>query len=119
MRAGFVLCGMCLCTPWAFADDGPDVAAACVEVEVNGERAPSFSCLTQKLTPPAQKSAGTTERAMASEEIARRPSQQLGLFNRAATEHRMGNTFGTSVKPQRPPAYVPASPIIPAPHIRP
>ena len=38
----------------------------------------------------------------------------LGLYNRAALEHRMGNAFGKSVTPQRPPAPAPASPLLPA-----
>ena len=76
-------------------------ADSCVEVVVNGERTPSYSCLTQKLQP--------------TEAITQRPSNQLGLFNQAATSNRMGNTFGTSVYPQRPPPVVPSSPLIPRP----
>ncbi|PLP98484.1 hypothetical protein [Cupriavidus pauculus] len=84
---------------WA---DMPDMPAkpACVDVEVNGERAPSYACLTQQLAPPHN--AKTEQRQLGSESIANRPSNQLGLYNRAATEHRMGNTFGSSVLPQRP-----------------
>lgn len=78
-------------------------SAACVEVEVDGVRAPSYNCLSQKLQPKATGPNGATAPKLASEEIIQRPSNQLGLFNRAATGHRMGNTFGTSVYPQRPP----------------
>ena len=91
-----------------------EAAPSCVEVEVDGVRAPSYACLTQKLS-PAMGSAGRlppTE-GVASEAITQRPSNQLGLFNRAATSNRMGNTFGTSVYPQRPPSQAPASPLIP------
>ena len=35
--------------------------------------------------------------------INKRPPNQVGLATPAATSTRMGNTFGTSVKPQRPP----------------
>ncbi len=77
--------------------------AACVEVEVDGVRAPSYNCLSQKLQPKATPNS-TTPPQMGSEAIVQRPSNQLGLFNRAATSNRMGNTFGTSVYPQRPPA---------------
>jgi len=88
-------------------------ADTCVEVTVNGERAPSYDCLTQKLQPKApQRGPGDAQPGMASEAITQRPSNQLGLFNRAATGHRMGNTFGTSVYPQRPPPVAPASPLI-------
>lgn len=34
--------------------------------------------------------------------INKRPPNQMGLSTPAATSTRMGNTFGTSVKPQRP-----------------
>jgi len=50
---------------------------------------------------------------MVAEGIAQRPANQLGLFNRAATSHRMGNQFGHSVYPQRPPPPVVATPRIP------
>lgn len=76
------------------------IKPACVDVEVNGERAPSYSCLTQQLAPPQHSTAG--QRQLGSESIANRPSNQLGLYNRAGTEHRMGNNFGSSVLPQRP-----------------
>jgi len=88
-------------------------ANPCVEVTVNGERAPSYDCLTQKMRPPAsapRDADGTPQ--LASEAIANRPSNQLGLFNRAATGTRMGNTFGTSVYPQRPPPVAPVSPLM-------
>lgn len=88
-------------------------SASCIEVEVNGERAPSFSCLTQKMSPTAPPHRPPAASELASEAIVQRPSNQLGLFNRSATSQRMGNTFGTSVYPQRPDNPVPASPIIP------
>ncbi|GJG96805.1 hypothetical protein [Cupriavidus pauculus] len=84
---------------WADMPDSP-AKPTCVDVEVNGERAPSYACLTQQLAPAH--SATTEQRQLGSESIANRPSNQLGLYNRAATEHRMGNTFGSSVLPQRP-----------------
>jgi hypothetical protein len=83
-------------------------ADSCVEVAVNGEHTPSYACLTQKLRPVAPaRGPGDPLPETASEAIAQRPSNQLGLFNRAATGHRMGNTFGTSVYPQRPPPTKP------------
>lgn len=75
---------------------------ACVEVEVDGVRAPSYNCLSQKLQPKTTPSNPNAPQ-MGSEAIIQRPSNQLGVFNRAATSNRMGNTFGTSVYPQRPP----------------
>lgn len=85
---------------------------ACVEVEVDGVRAPSYDCWSQKLQPTATTTA-TRSGQLASEDIISRPSNQLGVFNRAATGHRMGNNFGTSVYPQRPPPTNFTSPLIP------
>ncbi|MFS8977549.1 hypothetical protein PO002_24060 [Cupriavidus necator] len=88
-------------------------AAPCVEVEVNGERAPSFPCLTQKLQPTNPARPVRPDSGLAAEAITQRPSNQLGLYNQAGTSHRMGNTFGTSVYPQRPANPVSTAPVIP------
>lgn len=83
----------------------------CVDVEVNGERVPDYACLGQLMTsptPPASPDANLT----GSERIVRQPPTKLGLANRAATQQRMGNTFGTSTQPQRPPPP-PPKPVIP------
>lgn len=87
------------------AQPGIGDAPRCAEVTVNGVRAPSFECLTLKLQPRAQLQipGDAPQPGLASEGIVLRPSNQLGLFNHAATSTRMGNTFGTSVYPQRPP----------------
>jgi hypothetical protein len=58
--------------------------------------------------PPASADANLT----GSERIVRQPPTKLGLANRAATQQRMGNTFGTSTQPQRPPPP-PPKPVIP------
>ena len=89
-----------------------DAEAACVEVEVNGVRTPSYACLTQKLRAAKPGQNPNTLPGLNSEQILNRPGNQLGLFNRAATSNRMGNTFGTSVYPQRPPPPPPSSPYI-------
>jgi hypothetical protein len=88
-------------------------ATPCVDVEVNGERAPSYPCLSEKLLPADGKKTAKPGGGLASESIVQRPSNQLGLFNHAATSHRMGNAFGTSVHPQRPAAPPPAAPVMP------
>ena len=89
---------------------------ACIEVEVNGERAPAYDCLTLKLN-AAVSTAGKPRQdpRLESEQIATRPSNEIALFNRAATRQRMGNTFGRSVHPQRPPAPATVSPIVKKP----
>ncbi|WP_066266564.1 hypothetical protein [Hydrogenophaga palleronii] len=108
-RAGVATLALLLLAPWLChaqaQEQAPgDGAAACIEVEVDGQRSPpSFECLTQRLAPAGQ-GARSSQAAprLASEAIVLRPSNQLGLFNRAATGHRMGNQFGISAFPQRP-----------------
>ncbi|GAA4322156.1 hypothetical protein GCM10023144_01910 [Pigmentiphaga soli] len=90
----------------------PRAGPSCFDVEVNGQRAQSYECLTQKMMPAPQPQ-GDAQATMRSEQIAQRPANQLGLANRAATAVRMGNTFGKSVYPQRPPNAVQHAPIIP------
>ncbi|MDN2713086.1 hypothetical protein O0880_27065 [Janthinobacterium sp. SUN118] len=85
----------------------------CVEVEVNGKREQSMSCLSEKLLPPHSAKSQRPPTLSGAESNLQRPSNQLGLYNRAALEHRMGNAFGKSVTPQRPPAPTPASPLLP------
>ncbi len=85
---------------------------ACVSVEVNGQRAPALDCLNERLAQSvaSRRPAGDASASL-SEQVSRRPSNQLGLFNYSATANRMGNTFGTSVQAQRPPertTYIPA-----------
>jgi len=87
---------------------------ACVEVEANDQRAPSMSCLNEKLLPNSNTMNRPPPALSGAEAVMQRPSNQLGLYNRAALEHRMGNAFGKSVVPQRPPTPVPASPLLPA-----
>ncbi|MCC7645861.1 MULTISPECIES: hypothetical protein [unclassified Janthinobacterium] len=85
----------------------------CVEVEVNGQRTQSMSCLNEKLLPDSNTMNRQPPTLSGAEAVMQRPSNQLGLYNRAALEHRMGNAFGKSVTPQRPPAPAPASPLLP------
>lgn len=95
---------------FAAADQLPtDKSKSCVEIEVDGIATPSFSCLTQKLRPAVTRRQ-IPEAELNSGNATRRPGNQMGLFNQAATGHRMGNTFGTSVLPQRPNNAPPASP---------
>ncbi|WP_313053421.1 hypothetical protein [Pseudomonas lopnurensis] len=44
--------------------------------------------------------------------ISGRAPNQLGLFNQAATGHRMGSNFGKSAFPQRPVESMPRSPLL-------
>jgi len=100
---------------WSVEIDTTDTAnkktASCIDIVVNGEHIPAYDCLTQNLMPTvASKSQPPSE--MTSQTIVGKPSNQLGLFNYTATSNRMGNTFGTSVYPQRPPT-TPVVPVLP------
>ncbi|VVE56221.1 hypothetical protein PCO31110_05109 [Pandoraea communis] len=87
--------------------------AGCVDVEVNGQRSPSYDCLTNQLQPASSPLAGGRAPGLESEGIANKPGNQIGgQFNWSGTSQRMGNTFGNSATPQRPAAPPPA-PIIP------
>lgn len=85
----------------------------CVEVGVHGKRAQSISCLNEKLLPSSNTVNGPPPALSGAEATVQRPSNQLGLYNRAALEHRMGNAFGKSVTPQRPAPPPPASSLLP------
>ncbi|HEY4317889.1 MAG TPA: hypothetical protein VGN04_09825 [Herbaspirillum sp.] len=118
MRALPIFCLFAWCGLPVFSASAADLAQpaqadadACVDVVVNGQHSQSFACLTQKLQPAKtpQASVGGANSLTTSEEIARRPSNQIGLFNYSATSHRMGNQFGISVFPQRPAPQPPPS----------
>jgi len=82
--------------------------AACVTDGADGKQTQDFNCLSERM-------AGTTAQrtppqVLGSEAITGRPPSALGLAHREATRQRMGNTFGISTTPQRPPAPAPAPP---------
>ncbi|SHI25357.1 hypothetical protein [Pollutimonas bauzanensis] len=83
---------------------------ACVDVEVGGYRALSYDCLSRQMAPTENRAPGNP--ALASEDIAKQAPNRLGLFNQSATSNRMGNQFGKSAFPQRPPAAQGASPLL-------
>ncbi|VVP08675.1 hypothetical protein [Pseudomonas fluorescens] len=77
----------------------------CVDVSVGGYKAPDYNCLSQQMGNNPQGAAAAQKNLEAMNvPINKRPPNQVGLATPAATSTRMGNTFGTSVKPQRPPA---------------
>ena len=73
------------------------------EVSVDGYKAPDYGCLSQQMgsetnaTKAAQKN-----REAQNVTVEKQLPNKVGLATPAATSVRMGNTFGTSVKPQRP-----------------
>lgn len=86
---------------------------SCVSIDSEGRRTQSMSCLTEKLLPAGNAGGRQPPTLSGAEANMQRPSNQLGLYNRAALEHRMGNALGKSVVPQRPNVPPPASPLLP------
>ncbi len=86
---------------------------SCVEVTVGGYKAPDYNCLSQQMgnNPEGAVAAQKNQQSM-NVPINKRPPHQLGLATPAATSTRMGNTFGTSVKPQRPAPATGISPLL-------
>ena len=75
----------------------------CINVEVNGYKALSYQCLSQQMANPNGAAAARKNQQALNVPIEQRAPNKLGLFNQSATRIRMGNTFGTSAQPQRPP----------------
>lgn len=96
-----------LCVP---ATRAGEVAppASCIDLEVNGERIRDYACISRLLAPGS--APARVPEALGSERLVRQPPSALGLANRAATQQRMGSSFGVSTQPQRP-----APPPTPAP----
>ena len=82
--------------------------SSCVSVDGAGRSMQSMACLNEKLLPAADAASRRPPALSAADTNLQRPSNQLGLYNRAALEHRMGNAFGKCVTPQRP--LLPAPP---------
>lgn len=94
--------------PWAWAEEAP----ACIEVTVGGYKTPDYACLSRQMgnDPQAANAAQRAQEAL-NVPVNERAPNSLGLATPAATGVRMGNTFGTSVKPQRPPPAPATSPL--------
>ncbi len=86
---------------WAQAPAPARPPESCVEVEVNGQRVPSYECLQQRLSPEKAKRPPTLSR---SEQQVLQAPNSLGLPTPSTLSNRMGNQFGQSAFPQRPPA---------------
>ncbi|VVM63397.1 hypothetical protein PS662_01419 [Pseudomonas fluorescens] len=85
----------------------------CVEVSVDGYKAPDYKCLSQQMgNNPEGAAAAQKNQQGINVPINKRPANQIGLATPAATSTRMGNTFGTSVKPQRPAPSNVTSPLL-------
>ncbi|QVN03652.1 hypothetical protein JYG38_09415 [Pseudomonas rhodesiae] len=78
-------------------------ANGCAEVTVDGYKAPDYACLSQQMGNDTRAAkAASKNREAQNIGVEKRPPNKVGLATPAATSVRMGNTFGTSVKPQRP-----------------
>ena len=87
-----------LCAGLASTVHAEETPGGCVEARVDGYKAPDYGCLSQQMgAKVAQKNREAREKP-----VHQRPPNQMGLSTPAATSVRMGNTFGTGVKPQRP-----------------
>lgn len=80
----------------------PHADTSCVDVEVNGQRTPSFDCLSQQMSPEHNKAAGRNNPALSAESAIQRGPNHMGLITPGTVQNRMGNTYGKSAFPQRP-----------------
>ncbi|WP_090209716.1 hypothetical protein [Pseudomonas asplenii] len=76
--------------------------SGCVEVSVDGYKAADYHCLSQQMSGPPNSETKRRNQQALNPDISRKAPNQAGLATPATTSIRMGNTFGTSVKPQRP-----------------
>ncbi|WP_395606966.1 hypothetical protein [Pseudomonas sp. B22129] len=97
------LASLLLCAALPLSAHAETAAKGCTEVTVDGYKAPDYGCLSQQMStdPDAAKAAQKNREAL-TVPVHKRPPNQAGLATPAATSIRMGNTFGTSVTPQRP-----------------
>ncbi|MBC3375840.1 hypothetical protein J3P95_13775 [Pseudomonas sp. Z5-35] len=79
------------------------VNEGCINVEVNGYKALSYECLSEQMANPKGTAAARKNQEAMNVPIDQRAPNKLGLYNQSATRIRMGNTFGNSALPQRPP----------------
>ncbi|NVZ67969.1 hypothetical protein [Pseudomonas costantinii] len=103
MKRFFPLASLLLCSVLPLIAHADSAATSCTEVTVNGAKAPDYGCLSQQMgnNSDASKAAQKNREAL-NVPVQKRPPNQVGLATPAATSVRMGNTFGTSVSPQRP-----------------
>jgi len=85
---------------------------SCSAEQPDGTRALSFDCLNAQLSDGEGASPQTPD-LKALDAIGRGNPEQLGTFSYTATQIRMGSAFGKSVKPERPPATITSSVLLP------
>jgi hypothetical protein len=86
---------------------------SCVDVQVQDARSLSFDCLNQTLKDAAQDHSTTPPAVTAKDVTGSGAPTTVGTFSYTATSIRMGNAFGHSATPQRPPAPSFTSALVP------
>lgn len=86
-------------------DAAAQQAESCVDVSINQHAVLAYDCLSRQLSGAGRKPAGPPPPLL--DAVSGEPSnRQVGQYNAAALEHRMGSNLGRSVLPQRPaPTY--------------
>jgi hypothetical protein len=90
-----------------------EATPSCVDVQVEGARSLSFDCLNQELKDAAQDHPDTAPAVSAKDVTGTGAPTQVGTFSYTGTSIRMGNAFGHSATPQRPPAPSFTSALVP------
>jgi hypothetical protein len=99
-----LLSSVAICLPTMADEEIKKEDSTLPDIEVKAHPSLSYDDLTKKMSPPqTPEMLARNNSQMGSEAIINRPSNQLGLFNYATTSIRMGNAFGVSTTPQRPP----------------
>ncbi|MGY2043247.1 hypothetical protein [Pseudomonas pergaminensis] len=103
MKSLPTLASLLLCAALPLLAHADNSAGTCAEVTVDGYKAPDYGCLSQQMGNDTNAAKATQKNREAQAlSVEKRLPNKLGLATPAATSVRMGNTFGTSVKPQRP-----------------
>ncbi len=92
--------------PGRAAQDQAD-SHICVDVQIGAEA--YYSCLNEQLKRFVADHRAGTEPLIVS---AGAPAPAVGMFNQTATHQQMGDNFGRSAFPQRPPPTVFSNPLI-------
>ena len=88
-----------------------DTGGPCVDVQVGNERVADFDCINRQLRLHVEREHAVP--ALSPPIDARSSSTAVGTANQAAAEQMMGNAFGKSGQPQRPPPPVFVAPLTP------
>jgi hypothetical protein len=113
-RFGIAVTGLVVSAVWASAlaaAPSSSPRSTCVDVQIGDDRTPYFDCLNEELQKNVRRERSTPQPGAPLS--ATSPSNQIGTYNEAAARQRMGNAFGISPIPQRPPRPVFVSPLLP------